>query len=206
LRALLSSGGKDSFYALMVVGNVDMAIMLSYEFPRPSPHLINMGKSIETHLKASIPVLVKHLRKGREKAETIEILRRLGVSEIIAGDVYVEDHLKYMEGIASEVGATLIEPLWGEDPEDLLYKEIESGLEVLVIGCRSSLEQWLGVEINENNITNFVESCKTSGVDPLGEGGEYHTLVVNSPIHVERVGYQKVSFESYEDYLIIRIL
>jgi len=190
----------------MVVGNVDMAIMLSYEFPRPSPHLINMGKSIETHLKASIPVLVKHLRKGREKAETIEILRRLGVSEIIAGDVYVEDHLKYMEGIASEVGATLIEPLWGEDPEDLLYKEIESGLEVLVIGCRSSLEQWLGVEINENNITNFVESCKTSGVDPLGEGGEYHTLVVNSPIHVERVGYQKVSFESYEDYLIIRIL
>uniref|UniRef100_A0A7J3Z8X9 ATPase n=1 Tax=Ignisphaera aggregans TaxID=334771 RepID=A0A7J3Z8X9_9CREN len=206
MRVLLSSGGKDSFYALMVVGNVDMAIMLSYEFPRPSPHLINMGKSIETHLKASIPVLVKHLRKGCEKAETIEILRRLGVSEIIAGDVYIEDHLKYMEGVASEVGATLIEPLWGENPEDLLYKEIESGLEVLVIGCRSSLKQWLGVEINENNITNFVESCKTSGVDPLGEGGEYHTLVVNSPLHVERVGYQKASFESYEDYLIIRIL
>jgi diphthine-ammonia ligase len=206
MRILLSSGGKDSFYASLLVGNVDLAVMFSYEFPRPSPHLINIGKSIETHLKADIPVLIKYLRRGFERAETIEILRKLETSEIIAGDVYVEDHLKYMEGIAKETGATLIEPLWGENPEELLYKEIERGLEVLVIGCRSGLEKWLGVEVNRHNVIDFAESCKAHGVDPLGEEGEYHTLVINSPIHRERVLYQKVSIEIYKDYYIMRIL
>ena len=52
MRVLFSSGGKDSFYALMKVSRADLALILSYEFPRPSPHLVNMGKSVETHLKA----------------------------------------------------------------------------------------------------------------------------------------------------------
>ena len=206
MRVLFSSGGKDSFYALMKVSRVDLALILSYEFPRPSPHLVNMGKSVETHLKTGVPVLVKHLRKGREREETVELLKRLGASEIVAGDVYVEDHLKYMEGIAREACATLIEPLWGEDPEELLYKEFESGLRVLLIGCKKGLERWLGVEADKDDVVGLAESCKAMGLDPLGERGEYHTVVINSPLHREEVRYRKVSVESHEDYYILRVM
>jgi len=206
LRVLFSSGGKDSFYALTKVNKVDLALILSYEFPRPSPHLVNMGKSVETHLKAGVPVLVKHLRKGREKEETVELLKRLGTSEIVAGDVYVEDHLKYMEGVARDACATLIEPLWGEDPEELLYKEFESGLRVLVIGCKKGLEKWLGAEVDRDDVVKLAENCRAIGVDPLGERGDYHTVVINSPLHREEVRYRKVSVESHGDYCILHVV
>lgn len=206
LKILLSSGGKESFYALMRVGKVDLALMLSYEFSRPSPHLLNMGKSVETHLKAGIPVLIRSLRKGYEEVETIETLKRLGTSEVIAGDVSVEEHLKYMERIAGEIGANLVEPLWGENPEELLHKEFEDGLRVLVIGGRRELERWLGAEVDRKNVTEFEESCRTSGVDPLGERGEYHTMVIDSPLHREKVGYQRVAVEDYGEYRILRVM
>lgn len=62
-------------------------------------------------LLANIPVLVVKLNKGREFDETVDTLRRLNVDTIIAGDVYIEEHLSYIEKIAKEVGATLVEPL-----------------------------------------------------------------------------------------------
>jgi uncharacterized protein (TIGR00290 family) len=206
MRVALSSGGKDSLYGIMRVGNIDLVVMFVYEFPRPSPHILNLSKSIETHLMIEKPVVVKALKRGFERIETVEFLKKLGVTEIVAGDVYIEDHLKYMEGVARDVGATLIEPLWGEDPEELLYKEIAIGLEVLVIGTISKLEKWLGIEINKTNVIRFAESCKSIGVDPLGERGEYHTLVVNSPLHKERIVYRKVAVENYSDYYILRII
>ena len=124
MRVALSSEGKDSIYAIMRVGEVDLAVVFVYEFPRPSPHVLNIGKTIGTHLKMGTPVVVKALKKGFEKVETIEFLRRLRTKEIVVGDVYIEDHLRYMEDVARETGTRLIEPLWSEDSEELLYKEI----------------------------------------------------------------------------------
>ena len=200
------SGGKDSFYAIMSVGKVDIGLMLVYEFPRPSPHLINLGKSVETLLNAGIPVIVKAVKKGFERVETIDILKRIGAKEIVAGDVYIDEHLKYLESIANDVGAKLIEPLWGMDPEELLYKEIESGIETLVIGVDKRIEQWLVVEINKSNVKEFAESCKKVGVDPLGERGEYHTLVINSPLHRKRLQYKRVEDVEYKDYKITIVI
>ena len=43
-------------------------------------------------------------------------------------------------------------------------------------------------------------------MDPLGERGEYHTVVINSPLHKEKVKYQEVSVESHGDYYILRAI
>lgn len=58
----LLSGGKESFYATMIEYPIDYALFLVYEFPRPNPHLVNLGKSIETMLNAGLRVLVARLR------------------------------------------------------------------------------------------------------------------------------------------------
>jgi diphthamide synthase (EF-2-diphthine--ammonia ligase) len=175
IRVALSSEDKDSIYAIMRVGEVDLAVVFVYEFPRPSPHVLNIGKTIETHLKMGTPVVVKALKKGFEKIETIEFLRRLRTKEIVAGDVYIEDHLRYMEDVARETGTRLIEPLWSEDLEELLYKEIGNNIKPLLIGTVNKLEKWLGIEIRRDNVVTFAKYCKSVGIDPLGERGEYHT-------------------------------
>jgi len=205
-RVAMVSGGKDSLYALMLSGGADLGLMLLYEFPRPSPHILNLSKSVETILLTGTPVIVAKLTKGRERDETVRLLKLLGASKIIAGDVYIEDHLKYMESIASEVGAELDEPLWGMDPLEVLYREVESGIETVFIGSVNSLKHWLGRTLNKSTVEEFVEDAKRAGVDPLGEHGEYHTLVISSPLHRSRLTYSVLGVEIFGDYSILRVV
>lgn len=205
MRVALASGGKDSFYAMIMAWPVDLVVVLSYEFPRPSPHLLNLGKTVETLLLTGVPVLVVKLDKGREKEGTVAALKMVGATEVVAGDVYIEGHLKYMESVAAEAGASLVEPLWGEDPEELLVKEVENGIETLVIGCVAQLAPWLGRVLDRSTVHNMIQYCRDSGIDPLGEHGEYHTLVLNSPIHRSRLTYRAIGSEVYENYLILRL-
>ena len=189
-RVALLSGGKDSFYAAMKYWPPDLGLFLIYKFPEPSPHIVNLGKTIETLTLAGIPIVVARLPRGREREETVAVLRRLGASEVIAGDVYIEDHLRYMEGVASEAGATLREPLWGRDPEDLIYEIVESGVKARIIGVRSAPEEALGMNITSETVDRLVELARKGGWDPLGERGEYHTIVVDSPMHSESLRYE----------------
>jgi len=206
LSVAMVSGGKDSLYALMLSGGADLGLMLLYEFPRPSPHILNFSKSVETILLTGTPVIVAKLTKGRERDETVKLLKLLGASRIIAGDVYIEDHLKYMESIASEVGAGLDEPLWGMDPLEVLYREVESGIETVIIGSVNSLKRWLGRELNKSTVEEFVEDAKRMGIDPLGEHGEYHTLVISSPLHRSKLTYRVLGVESFGDYSILKVI
>ena len=200
------SGGKDSLYAMLLAWPVEVALVLSYEFPRPSPHLLNLGKTVETLLLTGVPVTVVKLSRGYEREGTARALRILGATEVVAGDVYIEEHLKYMESVAAEAGASLVEPLWGEDPEELLYKEVEAGIETLVVGCVASLSPWLGSVLNGSTVHNFAEFCRRAGVDPLGEHGEYHTLVLGSLLHSSKLTYRSLGIEVYGDYVVLRLV
>ncbi len=206
MRVAMLSGGKESFYAALKAWPIDLGLLLIYDLPRPSPHLINLGKSTETLTKAGIPVLVFRVRKGREKEETAELLSRLGAKEVVAGDVSIEEHVKYMESVVSEAGAKLLEPLWGRNPEELLWEEFEEGLKSLVIGVYPALREWLGREILLSNLQEFLNRLKVLGADPLGEFGEYHTLVVESPLHKSRLDYEVIRVEERGDYLLARVI
>jgi uncharacterized protein (TIGR00290 family) len=205
LRVALASGGKDSVYAMLRAWPVDLALVLVYEFPRPSPHLVNLGKTVETLLMTGVPVVVVRLTRGREREGTVAALRMVGATEVVAGDVYVEEHLRYLESVAAEAGASLLEPLWGEDPEELLHREVEDGVETLVVGCTTQLAPWLGRVLDKRSVHDFSKYCRGVGMDPLGEHGEYHTLVLSSPLHRSRLTYRVVGNEVYGEYLILRV-
>ena len=192
MRVALLSGGKDSLYAAMHYWPPDVGLVLHYKFPEPNPHLENLGKTVETITLTGVPVVVARLPKGREFETTASLLKKLGARELVAGDVYIEDHLRYMERLADTVGAKLREPLWGLDPEELVYKMVETGIKALVIGVRGEARRILGMELNPATVDSLVEEARRGGWDPLGEKGEYHTIVLESPVHFERLRYEIV--------------
>ena len=183
VRVALLSGGKDSLYAALHYWPPDYGLVLIYDFPEPSPHLVNLGVSLETLALTGIPVVVARLRRGREREDTVGVLERLGASELVAGDVYIEDHLRYLEGVAADAGASLREPLWGRDPEELAFEIFERGFKALVIGVHGRLLHWLGEKVDSSNVAALVDDARRRSLDPLGERGEYHTLVLESPVH-----------------------
>ena len=182
-RVALLSGGKDSFYAALRAWPPDYGLVLTYWFPEPSPHQANLPAVAASLALAGVPIVVAGLPPGREAEATVSLLRRLGAEDVVAGDVYIEDHLRYMEWVAGEAGARLLEPLWGRDPEDLLYEIVEAGVEAVVVGAREGLERLLGLRLSRGTARLVAGEAERLGFDPLGERGEYHTLVTNSPVH-----------------------
>ncbi len=190
MRVALLSGGKDSLYAAMHYWPPDVGLVLLYKFPEPNPHLENLGKTVETITLTGTPVVVARLPKGREFEATVTVLEKLGAKEIVAGDVYIEDHLRYMEKLAGTVGARLREPLWGLDPGELLYKIVEAGIKALIIGARGGARRLIGMELSLATVDSLVAEARRGGWDPLGERGEYHTIVLESPVHAERLRFE----------------
>jgi len=183
-RVAMFSGGKDGLRAASIAWPVDMFLFLVYDFPEPSPHIENVQATIAEASLIGKPIVAARLDKGREFQETAELLRRLSADKLIAGDVFVEDHLKYMESLASEAGASLLEPLWGQDTLEILMKDVGEGYSMKVLGARGrALRRAVGEVVNRDNIEWFLSLAKSDGADPLGENGEYHTVVVNSPLH-----------------------
>ncbi len=178
------SGGKDGLRAAQLSWPVDVFLFLVYDFPEPSPHIENLSATAAAAESIGVPLLVLRLDKGREFAQTAAALRRLSADVLVAGDVFVEDHLKYMDSLAREAGASLREPLWGMDTLDILMRDIEEGYRFRVLGARTrGLRTSVGKVIGKDNIDWFLSLAKGDGADPLGENGEYHTVVVESPLH-----------------------
>jgi Predicted ATPases of PP-loop superfamily len=118
----------------------------------------------------------------------------------VAGDQAVENHLSYMKRLAAETGAELREPLWGRDPAQVLREEVQH-MDVLIIGARH--RELVCRLVTRENVEEFTALARQLGVDPLGELGEYHTLVVRY-LDV-RIPYRCGSVEQYGDYHIARL-
>jgi len=107
MKVLFFSGGKDSVYAYHLERPVDLFFVSVYQFPRPSPHLLNLHKTVELALALGVPTLIVNLLKGGEFEAKASLLRLLGAKVLVAGDQAVEGHLRYMKRLAAEAGAEL---------------------------------------------------------------------------------------------------
>ncbi len=206
-RVAMFSGGKDGLRAAQLSWPVDLFLFLVYEFPEPSPHIENLAATAAASESIGVPLVVLRLDRGKEFAQTAEALRRLNADVLIAGDVFVEDHLKYMDALAREAGASLREPLWGKETLEILMRDVEQGYVMKVLGARTThLRTAVGRLVGKDNIEWFLKLVEEDRADPLGERGEYHTVVVKSPLHrwsLELVDVRRVSLKCCDlDYVL----
>ncbi|BBE42397.1 ATPase [Conexivisphaera calida] len=201
LKAALFSGGKDSVHAALAEWPVDLLVTFVYEFPRPSPHLINISKVVELAGAMSTPLVILKVHRGREKEEEAKLMGSLGVSRIVAGDQNVEDHLKYMEEMAGMAGAELREPIWGMDPGKVLEDELRE-MSFIVIGAEERARELVCARVDEGSSETFRRNVRELGIDPIGEAGEYHSLVTEIRPLGASIGAKCREVRSYGDYYV----
>jgi len=181
----LFSGGKDSLYSVYLTEKqgveVEYLISLVTSFSRPSPHAENIEALKLLAETMNRRHIVVDLHKGSD--ELVETLKGIEVDALVAGDVLIESHVSWLEGICSKAGVTLLEPLFGMRTKDVFHEIVSSGFKATIVGVdtRYMEEEWLGFTISEENAHTFLS--KTGQVDPLGENGEYHTIVLESPLY-----------------------
>jgi uncharacterized protein (TIGR00290 family) len=180
----LFSGGKDSLYAIYLAEKqgvkVEHLICLFHSFPF-SPHVENIDalKILAESMKRSFTIIDLHKGEG----EFVDVLKHLKVDALVAGDVLIEQHVSRLERICSEAGLDLLEPLFGRKTLELFYEIFNSGFKALIIGVNLKYlgDEWLGFTLSKETAETFLSEAK--GVDPLGENGEYHTIVIECPLY-----------------------
>ena len=107
-------------------------------------------------------------------------LRPLGVTHVIFGDIMYESNRAFPERVCAAEGLTAVEPLWGESTEALYREFIATGATAHIVTVRGDRigPDWLGRPLT----IDLLPALEALGVDPCGEHGEYHTVVVAAPL------------------------
>ncbi|MGC8936186.1 MAG: hypothetical protein ACP5KV_02315 [Candidatus Methanomethylicaceae archaeon] len=185
------SGGKDSIFSLWKAKEqgipVDLLLFNTHDFPRPNIHEVNFAVVRAIASLIGIPFYTLHLEDGQEYSKLSNFFSDHNVGWVIAGSISSKDQLKWYEGLCDEVGAELYAPLWaGERSSSLgtLAEEVAWGVKAVICDLDPSMlrKELLGRVIDADLVGEL-----SSSVEPCGECGEYHTLVLEAPIMSGRI-------------------
>ena len=102
------------------------------------------------------------------------------VTQAIYGDIDIQSHRDWEEKVSAAADLQALLPIWQEGRLDLVKEMIAIGIKPLIVSCQKPLaDQLLGKIITAEILPVFEEL----GIDACGENGEYHTLVVDGPLH-----------------------
>jgi diphthine-ammonia ligase len=154
----------------------------SWVFHTPNLHLLPLMAS------AMDKPLVTTESSGSEEGD-LEALRlvlsHLEVEGVITGAIASDYQWDRINGICHEVGLKTFSPLWRKDQMMLLRELIYAGVRsVLVNVSAEGLDHtWLGRELDGEALKELEKLSVRYGINFAGEGGEYETMVLDSPLH-----------------------
>jgi len=206
--ASLFSGGKDSSWALyraLEDGlNVTRLVTVhpgddSYMYHVPATNLAALAaESIGIDLLEVDPgdlgaeAATDSAAQGDAELEPLEaalceLAGEIDLVGVTAGAVESEFQTSRIEAMCERLGIDLYAPLWQRDPVTLAEEMLDAGFEILIVQVAAAGldESWLGRRLDADALDELVALNERYGVHPLGEGGEFETLVTDGP-HMDR--------------------
>ncbi len=190
------SGGKDSWYSYykMLREGYEIPVIItfipkkddSYMFHHP---LANKVSSQVKDMKVKHYVFEVSGEKEKEVEEMKKKLQRVVEKEkiegLISGAVKSNYQKQRIDKICEDLGIKSFAPLWYMDEEKMLEEMVDFGFEFLITQiCAEGVEKWENKIVKKNDLTDFIRDLKEVEVNVSGEGGEYETFVVKSPMFV----------------------
>lgn len=203
------SAGKDSCYALMLsiekgcIPTVLLNIMnengkVSRSHGIPLSILNEQADKIGVPLKA-VPATWKEY-EVKYIAALEDLKNNFLVEAVVFGDIDLEPHREWEEKVCNKTHLKPLLPLWKKERLELVYKMIEEGIETMIVSCNLEMgEGYLGKILTKELAVELQEK----GIDPCGENGEYHTLVLNCPLFKEPIQLPTYQVKTYENYCFI---
>ena len=213
--AALVSGGKDSalalYRALKEGYEVKFLVTMlpqredSWMFHFPNIHLTDLfAKAIEIPLVKAETIGVKET----EVKDLKNLLATLDIEGVVSGVISSRYQKERIDKICRELNLKSIAPLWQEDSIQLLKEIINLNFEVVIIGVYAYGfdESWLGRKINQATLNDLIELNDKYHISPVGEGGEYETLVLDAPFFKKKIRLLRVEkiWENHSGYLLVR--
>lgn len=200
------SGGKDSMYALytMLKEGIKVDYLMFIKIGGKA-HMDNKWLMKFVSESTGIPAVtvggkVSDIRKG---------LRKFNVGTFVSGVMTTPEHMDYYREICDPIQVKHYAPLWGKNPLTALVEMKQLGFRMLIIEVDVSMGangNWLGKEIDDDILLEIKKLKVDRNINPIGEFGEYHTIVLDCPIYKKRINIleSKIVWKNSKGYVIIK--
>ena len=130
-----------------------------------------------------IPLVMRATTWDEYEATFVSLLHELraqGVEAGVFGDIDLQAHRDWVEGVCEIAGLGCHLPLWQEPRRRLLDEFLAGGSRATIVAVDSSKldAEFLGLELDDAVIGRL----EAAGADACGEEGEYHTMVTQAPL------------------------
>jgi len=195
--AALVSGGKDSLYSAYEVSRKNKLGCLiaiksknkeSYMFHIPNIELVKLqAKSME------LPLIFLET-KGEKEKELVDLeeavkkaVKKYKIDGLVSGAIQSNYQRKRIEKICKKLKIKSITPLWHIN-ENSYIKKLKN-FEIIITGIAADC---LDIkDLGRSFDSEFVKKLKSLNISPLGEGGEFESLVLNCPLFKKRIIIQE---------------
>lgn len=189
------SGGKDSHLSLWKAKSVGFDVVALLSMVREDGEYSashRIPKEVLERQSAALGIPITVCPTSWEEYEEnfsrcLVEFREQGIIFGVFGDIDLEEHREWVEQICSRCGIVPFLPLWGKDHREVALEVIQEGFEAYVTVVRNDVVPvaFLGRRFDKT----LLEECIALGIDPCGEKGEFHTLVVSGPLYRFPIAY-----------------
>lgn len=188
---VLWTGGKDSCLALHKAWENKQTVKALITFvpklndntfkAHPIHWIERQAKSLALEhrfIKIKKPYLESYKQALEQLVESYEL------DLIVTGDIdYVDGHPNWINECCKDLCVDTFFPLWKKEREWLLLQLETEQIEAIIsyINHPAIPKNWIGRKIDKELREKLCDLYKGFEIDPAGEKGEYHTMVVRSP-------------------------
>jgi ABC transporter with metal-binding/Fe-S-binding domain ATP-binding protein len=114
-----------------------------------------------------------------------EVLSYLKIDGVVIGAVWSDYQWDRVNAVCGDLGLKVIAPLWRKDQDAVLNEILDAGIRAIIVGCYAEGldDSWLGREIDKAAAAELRGLRERYGISVIGEGGEYESMTLDSPMH-----------------------
>ena len=205
------SGGKDSTLALyhtMQVGKaLGLIVMLEEQGLRSRSHAMSM-EIIQAQANAlGLPIITASSSWNDYETEFLKLLadaKQQGADVLVTGDLDMPEHGCWHDQMTQQARLKLCMPLWQRPHREVIEEFIQLGFKTMIVTVNLSL----GMKVDDLGkilTLDYIQELENRGIDPCGEGGEFHSTVIDGPLFTSPIAVRKGDILYHENYAFLAL-
>lgn len=205
------SGGKDStlalYHAMQVGKAIGLIVMLEEQGLRSRSHAMNMD-IIQAQANAlGLPIITASSSWNDYETEFLKLLanaKQQGAEVLVTGDLDMPEHGCWHDRITQQAELKLCMPLWQRPHREVIEEFIQLGFKTMIVTVNLNL----GMKVDDLGkilTLDYIQELENRGIDPCGEGGEFHSTVIDGPLFTAPIAVRKGDILYHENYAFLAL-